>query len=135
MLFNVIMIGQMKYHNFKIITSHTISIIAKDKETLSLTSQPFILSISVTDANDNAPCFATMHENEMISEGAAVGVEVFKCQPQSFPNMKRYLLLLHSLVIISNIKVCVEMMLEIFSSKQQKIRIIATIRERDSYNV
>ena len=58
--------------------SHTISIIAKDKGKPSLTSQPFILSISVTDANDNAPFFTTMHKNETISEGAAVGVEVFQ---------------------------------------------------------
>ena len=60
------------------VSSHTISIIAKDKGKPSLTSQPFILSISVTDANDNEPFFTRTHDNETISEGATVGVEVFQ---------------------------------------------------------
>ena len=59
-------------------SSYTIAILAKDKGSPSLTSQPFILSISVTDANDNAPFFVKTHRNETISEGAAVGVEVFQ---------------------------------------------------------
>ena len=57
--------------------SYTINIVAKDKGNPSLTSQPFVLSVSVTDENDNAPLFLKSH-NETISEGTAVGTDVFE---------------------------------------------------------
>ena len=63
-------------------SSYTITILVKDKGNPSLTSQPFVLSISVIDVNDNAPFFIKEYRNETISEGAAVGVEVF----QAFAN-------------------------------------------------
>ena len=59
-------------------SSYTLNIIAKDKGTPSLSSQPFVLSISVTDANDNTPFFVNTHDKETISEGANIGVEVFQ---------------------------------------------------------
>ena len=57
--------------------SYTINIVAKDKGSPSLTSQPFVLSVSVTDENDNGPLFLKSH-NETISEGTAVGTDVFE---------------------------------------------------------
>lgn len=58
-------------------SSYTLNIIAKDKGSPSLTSQPFVLSVSVSDVNDNTPYFTKVHDNEVISEGATVGMEVF----------------------------------------------------------
>lgn len=59
-------------------SSYTMNIIAKDKGSPSLASQPFVLSISVSDVNDNSPFFVKAHNNEKISEGAGIGVEVFQ---------------------------------------------------------
>ena len=59
-------------------SSYTITVYAKDKGSPSLKSQPFMLVISVTDANDNAPSFTKSYNNESISEGSSVGVEVFQ---------------------------------------------------------
>jgi len=59
-------------------SSYTITVYAKDKGSPSLKSQPFILVVSVSDANDNAPSFTKSYNNESISEGSSVGVEVFQ---------------------------------------------------------
>ena len=59
-------------------SSYTITVYAKDKGNPSLKSQPFILVVSVSDANDNAPSFTKSYNNESISEGSSVGVEVFQ---------------------------------------------------------
>ena len=59
-------------------SSHVVSIVAKDKGNPSLTSQPFVLSVNVIDANDNVPLFVREYNNETISEGANVGTGVFE---------------------------------------------------------